>query len=166
MSCFLREQLNHLLVVLVSIPVCLLFLSILVASGQNLTLSSLMIISIYLLLRWPTIRFVWQLIHCGDHAFSIDIQDAYLLIPVIKHYHHFFYYLFETVCHISGKFYLLGWPGPLGFSQPSLNLSCSFAIHKGFHFVIYLDDNLVMVFSEWTGKRPHSFCIPYWFTLD
>ena len=49
-SCFLRDHLNHLLVVLVSIPVCLLFLSILVASGPHLTLSSLIVTSIYLLL--------------------------------------------------------------------------------------------------------------------
>ena len=34
------------------------------------------------------------------------------------------------MCHISGRFYLLGWLQPLGFSQPSLNLSCSFAITR------------------------------------
>ena len=51
MSCFLREQLNHLLVVLVSIPVCLLFLNILVASGPYVSLSGLIVICIYLLSR-------------------------------------------------------------------------------------------------------------------
>ena len=51
MSCLLREQLKHLLVMLVSMPACLLFLSILVTSSPYLTLSSLMIICIYLLLR-------------------------------------------------------------------------------------------------------------------
>ena len=51
-SCFLREQLNHLLAVLVSIPACLWFLSVLVTSGPYLTLSGLIIIFIYLLLRF------------------------------------------------------------------------------------------------------------------
>ena len=37
MSCLLREQLNHLLVVLVSILACLWFLSVLMASGPYLT---------------------------------------------------------------------------------------------------------------------------------
>ena len=51
MGCFLREQLNHLLVVLLSFLVCLWFLSILVASGPYLTLSGLIIICMYLPLR-------------------------------------------------------------------------------------------------------------------
>ena len=46
-----QEQLNHLLVVLVSIPVCLLLLGMLVASSPYLTFSGLIIICIYLLLR-------------------------------------------------------------------------------------------------------------------
>ena len=43
MSCLLKEQLNHLLVVLVFIVACLWFLSILVASGPHLTWSILII---------------------------------------------------------------------------------------------------------------------------
>ena len=53
--------------------------------------------------KMPTIRHVWQLIQCGDNAFTIDLQDAYLPIPIVKHHHHF-YYLFDTICHISGQF--------------------------------------------------------------
>ena len=41
-----------------------------------------------------------------------------------------FYDLFGRIYHINGRFYLLGWPQPLQFSQPSLNLSCSFAITR------------------------------------
>ena len=37
----------------------------------------------------PTIRHVQQLIQHGDYAFSIDLQDAYLHIPVVKHHHYF-----------------------------------------------------------------------------
>ena len=40
-------------------------------------------------LKMPTIRHVWQLIQHGDYAFSIDLQDAYLHIPIVKHLHHF-----------------------------------------------------------------------------
>ena len=43
---------------------------------------------------------------------------------------HNFYDLFGTIHHISGRFYVLGWLQPLRFSQPSLNLSCSFAIAR------------------------------------
>ena len=35
----------------------------------------------------PTIRHIWQLIQCGDYAFSIDLLDAYLHIPIVKHHH-------------------------------------------------------------------------------
>ena len=83
MSWFLREQLDHLLVVLVSIPVCLLFLSILVACGPCLALSGLIVICIYLLLRCLISDM------SGDYSFSIDLQDAYLHIPNVKHHHQF-----------------------------------------------------------------------------
>ena len=39
--------------------------------------------------KMPTIRHVWQLIQHGDYAFSIDLQDAYLHIPIVKHHHCF-----------------------------------------------------------------------------
>ena len=38
----------------------------------------------------PIIRHVWQCIQHGDYAFNIDLKDAYLHIPIIKHDHHFF----------------------------------------------------------------------------
>ena len=37
----------------------------------------------------PTIRHVQQLIQCGDFAFSMELQDAYLYFPNAKHHHHF-----------------------------------------------------------------------------
>ena len=39
--------------------------------------------------KMPTIRHVWQLIQHDDYAFSIDLQGAYLHIPIVKHHHHF-----------------------------------------------------------------------------
>ena len=37
----------------------------------------------------PTLKHVWQLIQCSDYAFSIDLQDVYLYIPIVKHHCHF-----------------------------------------------------------------------------
>ena len=39
--------------------------------------------------KMPNYQTCMQLIQCGDYAFSIDLQDAYLHIPVVKHHHHF-----------------------------------------------------------------------------
>ena len=76
--------------------------------------------------KMPTIRHVWQLIQLGHYAFSIDLQDAYLHIYIVKHHHCFL----QFVCLISGRFCPFGWPQPLGFSLPSLNLFCSLAITR------------------------------------
>ena len=38
----------------------------------------------------PTIKQVWQLIQDSDYAFSIDLKDTYLHIP-IKHHHSFIF---------------------------------------------------------------------------
>ena len=51
---------------------------------------------------------------------------VFLLLGIIV----ILYSLFGTTCLISRRFYILGWPQPPGFSQPSLNLSCSFAIAR------------------------------------
>ena len=43
--------------------------------------------------------------------------------------------LFGKIHHISGKFYLLGWPQPLRFSLSSLDPFCSFVNTKVFLLV-------------------------------
>ena len=106
--------------------------------------------------RTPTIRQVQQLIQCGDYAFSIDLKDDYLHIPIVKHQCHF-YDLFGKICLISRKFYPSGWPHPLGFSLPSLSLSCSFISAKVSTFSFFLDDIYVLNHSTWAGRRVHSF---------
>ena len=45
----------------------------------------------------PTIRHVRQLIQHDDYAFSIDLQDAYLFIPIVKHHHHFLQFVWHNV---------------------------------------------------------------------
>ena len=39
--------------------------------------------------KMPTLKTVRQLIQQCDYAFSIDLQDAYLHVPIVKHHHHF-----------------------------------------------------------------------------
>ena len=73
-----------------------------------------------------------------------------------------FYILFGIMFLISGRFYLLGWPQPLGFFHPSPNLFCSYAITR-----------VCMLLSVWVrswssfalrGKvRGHAcFFVPCW----
>ena len=50
--------------------------------------------------KMPTIEQVWQLIEQGNYAFSIDIKDAYLHIPMVKH--HFFLYIFGQILLMEG----------------------------------------------------------------
>ena len=61
--------------------------------------------------KMPTLKHVLQLIQHGDYAFSIDLQDAYLHVPIVKH-HHCFLLLFGIMYLISGRFYLLALPQP------------------------------------------------------
>ena len=65
--------------------------------------------------KMPTIRHVWQLIPCGDYAFSIDLQDAYLHIPVVKHHHHFLRFVWHNVPYQWKKFTFWAGHSPLGF---------------------------------------------------
>ena len=75
------------------------------------------------------------------------------------------YILFGIMCLINGRFYLLGWPQPLGFLHTSQNLFCSFAIAK-----------VCILLSIWMTSRSsfalsgqvrgHAcFCVPCWSVL-
>ena len=156
MSCFLREQLNHPLVVMVSIPVCLLFLDILVASGSYLNLKQFNCCWHIPSFKVPTIRHVWQLIQHGDYTFSIDLQDAYLHIPIVNHHHHFLFFVWHNMAY---QWKVL----PFGLTKaPRVFTALTkpilfFCHHKGSCIVICLDDILVLVHSKWAGKRACSF---------
>ena len=47
--------------------------------------------------KMPTLKQGWQLIQHGDYAFSIDLQDAYLHIPIVKHHCHFLHFVWCNV---------------------------------------------------------------------
>ena len=112
----------------------------------------------------PTLENVWQLIQQGDFAFSIDLQDAYLHVPIVKHHCHF-YILFGIMCLISGRFYTLGLPQPLGFLHPSPNLFCSFAIARACVLLsIWMTSWSLFALSR--QVRGHTcFCVPSWSIL-
>ena len=106
--------------------------------------------------KMPTIRHVWQSMQHGDYAFSIDLQDVFSLIPIVKHHRHFLRFVWHNVPY-QWKVLPFGLAtAPSVFTtqtEPILFLCC----HKGFHIVIYLDDILVLVHSEWAGKMAHWF---------
>ena len=47
--------------------------------------------------KMPSLKHIWQLIQHGDYAFSIDLQDAYLHVPIVKHHHHFLHFVWHNV---------------------------------------------------------------------
>ena len=83
---------------------------------------------------------VWQLIQLGDYAFSIDLQDAYFHIPIVKHHHHHFLHFAWHNVPYQWKVLPFGLATALrvfmSLTKPILFL-CH---HKGLCIVIYLDD--------------------------
>ena len=112
----------------------------------------------------PTLKNLWQLFQKGDFAFSIDLQDAYLHVPIVKHHCHFYVFVWHNVPY-QWKVLPFGLAtAPRVFTslmKPILFL-CH---HKGLHIVIYLDDIFVLVHSKQAGKRAHLLCVPCWSDL-
>ena len=106
--------------------------------------------------KMPTLKHVWQLIQHGNYAFSIDLQDAYLHIPTVKHHHHFLHFVWHNVPY-QWKVLPFGLATAprvfMSLTKPILFLCCC----KGLCIVIYLDGILVLVHSKWVGKRAHLF---------
>ena len=71
--------------------------------------------------KMPTLKHVWQLIQHGDYAFSIDLQDAYLHVPNVKHLHHFLCFVWHNVPY-QWKVLPFGLATALGFLCLSPNL--------------------------------------------
>ena len=97
MSFLLRVQQNPPQVVPVSILACLWYLSILGAFDQYSNLEHFNHYMHIPSFKMPTLKHVWQLIQHGDYAFSIDLQDAYLHIPIVKHHHGFLHFVWHNV---------------------------------------------------------------------
>ena len=106
--------------------------------------------------KMPTLKNIWQLIQQGDFAFSIDLQDAYLHVPIVKHHHYFLCFVWHNVPY---QWKVL----PFGLATAprvfmSLTKPILFLCHcKGLCIAIYLDDILVLVCSKRAGKRARLF---------
>ena len=110
--------------------------------------------------KMPTIRNVWQLIQCGIYVFSIDLQDAYLHIPVVRHHHHFLQFIWHNVPY-QWKVLPFGLATATWIST-ALAKPFLFLCHcKGVHIVIYLDDILVLACSSRQVRGLTHFCVPY-----
>ena len=106
--------------------------------------------------KMPTLKTVQQLIQQGDYAFSIDLQDAYLHVPIVKHHCQFLCFVWHNVPYQWRvlPFGLATAPQVFtSLTKPILFLCCC----KGLRIVIYLDDILVLVCSKWAGKRARLF---------
>ena len=106
--------------------------------------------------KMPTTRHVQKLIQSGDYAFSLDLQDDYLHISIVKHHHHCLCFVWHIMSY-QWKVLPFGLAtAPIFFTV--LTKPVLFLCHcKGFCIVIFLDDILVLVHSKWAGKRAHSF---------
>ena len=52
------------------------------------------------------IKQVWKLIQQDDYAFSVDLRDAYIDIPIFKHHCHFLHFVNRKL--LSIRFFHLG----------------------------------------------------------
>ena len=101
--------------------------------------------------------------------FPLIYRYAYLHTPIVKHHHHFLNFVWHNMPY-QWKVLPYGLAtAPRVFT--ALTKPILFLCHcKGFHIVIYLDDILVLVCSEWAGKRPCLFLLflfgPSWFTYQ
>ena len=148
MSFLLREQKNPPQVVLVSILACLSYLSILGAFVPYSISSILIIICTFLLLRCQLLKPYGSLSSMVILLFPLIYKMLIYIFPLLSIIV-ISYILFGIMCLISGRFYPLGLPQPLGFLLPSQNLFCSFAIARACVLLFTLDDILVLLCSKW-----------------
>ena len=114
--------------------------------------------------KMPTLKTVWQLIQQGDCAFSIDLQDAYLHIPIVKHHSQFLHFVWHNVPY-QWRVLPFELATALGFSHPSLNLFCSFPIAKVciLLFIWMISWSLFALSGQVKGHA--CFCVPCWSIL-
>ena len=149
---------------LISILACLWYLSILGAFIPYSIWSILIILCTFLLLRCQLLKMYGSLSSRVILPFPLIYRMLIYMLPLLSSII-VFYILFGIMCLISGRFYLLGWPQPLGFLHPSKNLFCSFAITK---VCILLSNWMISrsLFALSKQVRGHTcFCVPCWSVL-
>ena len=114
--------------------------------------------------KMPTLKHVQQLIQHGDCAFSTDLQDAYLHVPIVKHHHHFLHFVWHNEPY-QWKGLPFGLATALGFLRPSPNLLCSFAIVKVCILLsVWMTSWCSFTLSRWVSWLT-CFCVPCWSIL-
>ena len=112
----------------------------------------------------PTLKNVQQLIQQGDFAFSIDLQDAYLHVPIVKHHHCFLHFVWHNVPY-QWKVLQFGLATALRVFTSSQNLFCSFAIARAC-ILLFIWMTSWSLFTLSGQVRGHTcFCVPCWSVL-
>ena len=111
-------------------------------------------------IKMPTLKHVQQLIQQGDYAFSIDLQDAYLHVPIVKQRRCFLHFVWHNVPYQWKvlPFGLAATPRLFTSLMKPILILC---YCKGLCIVIYLDDILVLICSKRAGKRACLFLPKY-----
>ena len=127
-------------------------------------LSILIVICTFLLLRCQLLKLYGSLSSRVIMPFPLIFRMLIYMFPLLSIIAGF-YVLFGIMCLISGGFYLLYLPQPLGFSHPSLNPFYSFAVTK----VCVLSSIWMISWSLFalSGQvKGHAcFCVPCWSIL-
>ena len=112
----------------------------------------------------PTPKHVWQLIQHGDYAFSIDLQDAYLHVPIVKHHLCFLHFVWHNVPY-QWKVLPFGLATAPRVFTSLTNLFCSFAITK-VCILLSIWMTYWYLFTLNGQVRGHAlFCVPCWSIL-
>ena len=155
---------NHQLVVLAFTTVYFLLLSTLVAYDWHSTLHNLFAIHAYLLLRCLLSDRYLNLFNQEITLFLL-ISRMLIYLSLLLNITITFYILFGNTNLISGRFFLLGWLWPLGFSPCSLNPYCSLATTGVFVLFIWIISGPWHSLSMLT-REFYPFCALYCFVLD
>ena len=119
-------------------------------------LSVLIVICTFLLLRCQLLKLYGSLSSRVIMPFPLIFRMLIYMFPLLSIITGF-YILFGIMCLISGGFYLLDLPQPLGFSHPSLNPFYSFAITKVCILSSIWMISWSLVRSKRAGKRARLF---------
>ena len=102
-----------------------------------------------------TIRHIWQIIPQGNYAFSIDLKDAYLHIPIGKHHCQFSQFICQHKPYWRNLLPFVVITAPQVFTS-LINPYCFFA-NAGVFNVIDLDDIFVLTWAKFAGKKTWTF---------
>ena len=110
-----------------------------------------------------TLKNVWQLLQQSDFAFSIDLQDAYLHVPNVKH-HHFLCFVWHNVPY-QWKVLPFGLATAPRVFTSIMKPICSFAIARAC-VLLFIWMTSWSLFALSRQVRGHAcFCVPCWSIL-